>query len=68
MESLINNLHYNKQLEYRGFIIKENHKDGYLEIYYSNMYIERIFSTWKSGIKTAKARVDFLINKNKVGV
>lgn len=68
MEKLIDNAHYSKQLEYRGFIIRENHKNGCLEIYHSNMYIERVFSTWKSGIKAAKARVDSLINKTKVEV
>lgn len=43
---------------YRGFIIIE--EDGYLSIYNdkNKQYMSRVESTWKSGLTSAKSKVD----------
>ena len=41
--------------------IHNNKKDGYIEIYKDNKYIERIWNTSHGSITRAKERIDYII-------
>ncbi|WP_373266201.1 hypothetical protein [Hungatella hathewayi] len=58
---------YMRQItEYRGFIIKSNHKTGYLDIYdVSGNYLSRVHNFNHGSITDAKAKIDLIIPKMK---
>lgn len=50
--------------EYRGYNVKNNKKDGYLEVYdKNNNYVFRVGSFGNGCITEVKSRIDSLIRK-----
>lgn len=51
-----------KELKYRGFLIKNNKNDGYLEIYdEKNHFIKRVENLENDSITDAKIEIDKIL-------
>lgn len=52
-----------EDIDYRGYIIRKNRRDGYTEIWKEFQYVERIFGVSKGCITSAKSKIDSLIKR-----